>query len=118
MLKQLLTTEYLLCSDLHLSYFNYLKSQDLLVPSGYIQEIDSWVNRTVSTSSSNYPLLLTGANGCGKSTLISKWIEYYLQSYNHNQTMILCHFVGLSCVNTDYSSTLYHLSNTIKVRNT
>ncbi|OMJ89182.1 hypothetical protein SteCoe_8732 [Stentor coeruleus] len=96
------------------SYFTSLNSQSILIPSVYIQEIDSWVSKIPEDASINTPLLISGTSGCGKSTLITKWIEYYTQSYAHSSKLLLIHYVGISNTTPSYFSMMYQISNTIK----
>ena len=81
----------------------------------HIQEIDSWVKKDSESLSSNSPLLVSGATCCGKSSVLSKWIEYYSQSSSNINTAILIYFVGLSAINSEYHITLSQICNTIKV---
>jgi chromosomal replication initiation ATPase DnaA len=109
-------TEYFLNNDLQSSYFNFLRATPLLVPSAYIQEIDSWVTKNLENSYKNHPLVISGTTGCGKSSLVTKWIEYYIQSHGHTQTVLLYHCVSLSRANDQLYATLYHICYSIKVK--
>lgn len=110
-----ITTEYQLFSALQEKYYHFLIKQSLLLPSVSIQEIDNWINKNSEESDINIPLVISGVNGCGKSSLISKWIEYYTNSPHHSQTLIIYHFIGMSPCILSYYFTLYQLSNLIKV---
>ncbi|ELW71595.1 Tetratricopeptide repeat protein GNN [Tupaia chinensis] len=49
-------------------------------------------------------LLLTGERGCGKSTLIASWVNYFKKKYP--SVLMIPHFVGSTCESSDIMSVI------------
>lgn len=97
------------------NYFQHLKNQDICIPSASIHEIDNWVKQQSDDLARNPALLISGSSGCGKSSLLVKWIDFYTRSVSSNHEKILFHFIGLSNIHDSFVSTLYHLIILLKV---
>jgi hypothetical protein len=101
-------------SSLHKNYFQFLLAQRMFIPSSSIHEIDAWVKNPAEESA--FPVLLvSGTSGCGKSSLLIKWMEFYTQSSSSSQDLLAIHFVGLSQLQDSYFSCLYQLILMLKV---
>jgi len=85
----------------------------------YFQEIDSWITQAVLAEPSkkkNTPLLITGPVGCGKSSLITKWIDFHRRSHKKDNDFLLFHYVKRSPGDRMYHFTLFRLYNKLRVR--
>nr|XP_023394763.1 putative tetratricopeptide repeat protein 41 [Loxodonta africana] len=51
-------------------------------------------------------LLLSGERGCGKSTLIANWVNYFKKK--HPSILLIPHFVGSSCDSSDIMSVIHY----------
>uniref|UniRef100_A0A8C5K313 Tetratricopeptide repeat domain 41 n=1 Tax=Jaculus jaculus TaxID=51337 RepID=A0A8C5K313_JACJA len=51
-------------------------------------------------------LLLSGERGCGKSTLIASWVDYFKNKYP--STLVIPYFVGSTCESSDITSVLHY----------
>ena len=99
------------------SYIKELKSSQIFGVESYIQEIDAWAT-TISPFKTR-PLLITGPIGCGKSSLVIKWIDYHTYSYKvlviqQNNSNILIHISKISEADSVYYFSLYRVYTKIK----
>nr|XP_012628154.1 putative tetratricopeptide repeat protein 41 isoform X4 [Microcebus murinus] len=60
-------------------------------------------------------LLLSGERGCGKSTLIASWVDYF--KYKYPSMLMIPHFVGSTCESSDIMSVIHYFIRELQYRN-
>nr|XP_037852545.1 putative tetratricopeptide repeat protein 41 [Chlorocebus sabaeus] len=60
-------------------------------------------------------LLLSGEHGCGKSTLIANWVNYFKKK--HPSMLLIPHFVGSTCESSDIMSVIHYFITELQYRN-
>ncbi|XP_058529017.1 putative tetratricopeptide repeat protein 41 isoform X1 [Ochotona princeps] len=60
-------------------------------------------------------LLLSGERGCGKSTLIANWVNYFRKKYP--SMLVIPHFVGSTCESSDIMTVIYYFITELQHRN-
>ncbi|XP_069346810.1 putative tetratricopeptide repeat protein 41 [Eulemur rufifrons] len=60
-------------------------------------------------------LLLSGERGCGKSTLIANWVNYFKSKYP--STLMIPHFVGSTCESSDIMSVIHYFITELQHKN-
>ncbi|XP_066561328.1 tetratricopeptide repeat protein 41 isoform X2 [Amia ocellicauda] len=78
-----------------------VKSHDLVVP-----ERTSEVERTSKNQEEKSILLLCGARGCGKSSLVASWLQDFTKK--NPRVVVVPFYVGASSTSTDVRSFLRH----------
>ncbi|KAF6122393.1 hypothetical protein HJG60_019718 [Phyllostomus discolor] len=68
-----------------------------------------------SPSSSKSILLLSGERGCGKSTLIANWVNYFKKKYPN--ILMVPHFVGSTCESSDIMSVIHYFITELQGKN-
>ncbi|KAM9674096.1 putative tetratricopeptide repeat protein 41 [Trichechus inunguis] len=60
-------------------------------------------------------LLLSGERGCGKSTLIANWVNYFKKK--HPDMLLIPHFVGSTCDSSDIMSVIHYFITELQYKN-
>ncbi|XP_034843600.1 putative tetratricopeptide repeat protein 41 isoform X1 [Mirounga angustirostris] len=60
-------------------------------------------------------LLLSGERGCGKSTLIANWVNYFKKKYP--SMLMIPHFVGSTCESSDIMSVIHYFITELQYKN-
>ncbi|GAB5574156.1 putative tetratricopeptide repeat protein 41 [Prionailurus iriomotensis] len=60
-------------------------------------------------------LLLSGECGCGKSTLIANWVNYFKKKYP--SMLVIPHFVGTTCESSDIMSVMHCFITELQFKN-
>ncbi|XP_021571261.1 putative tetratricopeptide repeat protein 41, partial [Carlito syrichta] len=60
-------------------------------------------------------LLLSGERGCGKSTLIANWVNYFKEKYP--SMLMIPHFVGSTCESSDIMSVIHYFITELQHKN-
>ncbi|KAL0610962.1 putative tetratricopeptide repeat protein 41 [Plecturocebus cupreus] len=60
-------------------------------------------------------LLFSGERGCGKSTLIANWVNYFKKK--HPSMLMIPHFVGSTCESSNIMSVLHNFITELQYRN-
>ncbi|XP_054430416.1 LOW QUALITY PROTEIN: putative tetratricopeptide repeat protein 41 [Pteronotus mesoamericanus] len=60
-------------------------------------------------------LLLSGDRGCGKSTLIANWVNYFKKK--HPTILMIPHFVGSTCESSDIMSVVHYFIMELQGKN-
>uniref|UniRef100_A0A673TSE5 Tetratricopeptide repeat domain 41 n=1 Tax=Suricata suricatta TaxID=37032 RepID=A0A673TSE5_SURSU len=60
-------------------------------------------------------LLLSGERGCGKSTLIANWVNYFKKK--HPSVLLIPHFVGSTCDSSDIMSVMHYFITELQFKN-
>ncbi|XP_045635391.1 putative tetratricopeptide repeat protein 41 isoform X2 [Ursus americanus] len=60
-------------------------------------------------------LLLSGERGCGKSTLIASWVNYFKKK--HPSMLMIPHFVGSTCESSDIMSVIHYFITELQYKN-
>ncbi|KAM9229131.1 putative tetratricopeptide repeat protein 41 [Dugong dugon] len=60
-------------------------------------------------------LLLSGERGCGKSTLIASWVNYFKKK--HPDMLLIPHFVGSTCDSSDIMSVIHYFITELQYKN-
>ncbi|XP_062971589.1 putative tetratricopeptide repeat protein 41 [Cynocephalus volans] len=60
-------------------------------------------------------LLLSGERGCGKSTLIATWVNYFKKKYP--SALMVPHFVGSTCESSDIMSVIHYFITELQHKN-
>ncbi|XP_058164626.1 putative tetratricopeptide repeat protein 41 [Dasypus novemcinctus] len=60
-------------------------------------------------------LLLSGERGCGKSTLIANWVNYFKKK--HPNILLIPHFVGSTCESSDIMSVIHYFITELQYKN-
>jgi nephrocystin-3 len=60
------------------------------------------------------PLIISGEPGCGRSTLIAKWIDMQQRMNSKDPTLLIYHFSKRNYNDTSYHPTLFKILNKIR----
>ena len=84
----------------------------------YIHEIDAWVSsddhETNTRSRKNIPLIITGEQGCGKSSVMAHWLDFHQRSHKKNNDFVVVHFAHKSPADRVYFYSLYRMFNRLR----
>ena len=79
-----------------------------------LQSIDFWVaNFKQEDFPQSTPILITGSQGCGKSSLIAKWLQYHVQSSGKDNNLVIYENPGLNS-SPNYAQSLFNILSKLK----
>jgi hypothetical protein len=89
-------------------------TQHCVFNSKLLQSIDFWVaNFKQEDFPQSAPLLITGTQGCGKSSIISKWLQYHLKSSGKDNNLVIYENPGLNS-SPNYAQSLFNILSRLK----
>ena len=84
----------------------------------YIHEIDAWASNDDHEGNvrnrKNVPLIITGEQGCGKSSVMAHWLDFHQRSHKKDNDFVVVHFAKRSPADRYYYYSLHRMFSRLR----
>ena len=107
----------------HDAYLRHLQLRYALLrpmygAESYIHEIDSWISSDEhepnARARKNVPLIITGEQGSGKSSILAHWLDFHQRSHKKDNDFIVVHYARRSPSDRFYYYSLHRLFSRLR----